>query len=301
MNMKKLITLLILVLAPGFASCSTFKKGIKSDVAEQIDPAGQESYTILVYGDFGEGDKPGTPTYRVGDAMTYTCRVLRCDFALGLGDNFYSSGVKSVRDMQFQTKFEIPYRDMNFPHFQTLGNHDYAGNAKAQIQYTSVKWRMPGAYYPVPNLPEWLTIFALDTEKLSDSQLSQAERVLCGKSGQKIVFGHHPAYSNGGHGDTSKIKAKVLPMLRECGVKWILSGHDHHLEHISTPDIEQVISGSAGKLRAVKIKQRAGIQQRFAVSAYGFAVMTVKRDSVALKFYDEKGAQIYAYEKPQTQ
>jgi tartrate-resistant acid phosphatase type 5 len=40
-------------------------------------------------------------------------------------DNFYDEGVDSLDDEQFQTKFELPYADIDFPFWVVLGNHDY--------------------------------------------------------------------------------------------------------------------------------------------------------------------------------
>ena len=99
------------------------------------------------------------------------------EFILGLGDNIYPDGVKSVKDPQFKTKFEIPYsglkRDLFF--FQTLGNHDYRGNILSQIKYTnhSERWKMPNNFYVFRKTINNASVefFAIDTnlEEMSNS------------------------------------------------------------------------------------------------------------------------------------
>src|SRR5688572_3744110 len=81
-----------------------------------------ERLRFVVLGDGGEGNDA---QYLVGQAMAGVCAELGCDFALYLGDNFYDTGVESVDDEQFQTKFEMPYADCDFPCYVVLGNHDY--------------------------------------------------------------------------------------------------------------------------------------------------------------------------------
>ena len=44
--------------------------------------------------------------------MAAVCAARGCDFALEFGDNFYLSGVQSVTDAQWQSKFELPYANL---------------------------------------------------------------------------------------------------------------------------------------------------------------------------------------------
>ena len=65
-------------------------------------------------------------------------------FTLALGDNFYFDGVKHADDHRFKTTFEDVFtlESLNMPWFIQLGNHDYLGNASAQLAYTkkSNRW-----------------------------------------------------------------------------------------------------------------------------------------------------------------
>ena len=63
------------------------------------------SSTICI-GDFGSGQEI---QYRVAQLIKYLNNRLPCELVLGLGDNIYPTGVKSVNDENFITKFEKPY------------------------------------------------------------------------------------------------------------------------------------------------------------------------------------------------
>src|SRR5260221_14717850 len=74
---------------------------------------------FIAFGDAGAGTGA---QYAVAQAMKEVCAALGCDFAVMLGDNIYPDGVHSPRDLQFETKFEDPYEELNFPFFVALGN-----------------------------------------------------------------------------------------------------------------------------------------------------------------------------------
>eukprot|EP00756_Hemistasia_phaeocysticola_P022057 Hpha_TRINITY_DN15810_c1_g6::TRINITY_DN15810_c1_g6_i1::g.191328::m.191328/K14379/ACP5; tartrate-resistant acid phosphatase type 5 len=76
------------------------------------------------------------------------------EFVLALGDNFYDSGVKSVDDPQFKSKFEDTFTQssLQVPWYVGAGNHDYYGGTKgveAEIEYSqkSTRWNYPSLYY----------------------------------------------------------------------------------------------------------------------------------------------------------
>lgn len=78
---------------------------------------------------------------------------LKCKFIVGVGDNFYFTGVKNVNDPRFLLTFERTYSDpsLNIPWYMIAGNHDHAQNISAQIEYTKVssRWKYPDYYYSV--------------------------------------------------------------------------------------------------------------------------------------------------------
>jgi tartrate-resistant acid phosphatase type 5 len=148
---------------------------------------------------FGDAGRANANQTAVGAAMAQLCQLKGCDFALELGDNFYDSGVSSTTDAQWQTKFEVPYKDLNIPVYATLGNHDNSqtsvgeggANSKGnfQVDYTTVtgpgvsgKWKMPARYYsftaplnPIGGAEPIAEFFSLDSSPLAATLANPAE------------------------------------------------------------------------------------------------------------------------------
>ena len=114
--MKKLALLALAVHLPVYGM-SWFPEEPEEPVIDVPDGA----VSFIAIGDTGTGEEK---QYKVAAAMKEVCDELGCDFALGLGDNIYETGVDSVDDVQFIDKFEKPYADVDFPFYMTLGNHD---------------------------------------------------------------------------------------------------------------------------------------------------------------------------------
>ena len=144
------------------------------------------------------------------------------------------------------------------------GNHDwYKGrdSIDTQVAYSehSERWRMLGYDYAVPHLPEWLHIYGLDTVIIDNGvqmgQLDRANAALCDATGWKILFGHHAVFTSGHHanrnGVVPRVEQALVPLIETCGVDLLLSGHDHHQEHLIADGFHQIIQGAAGKLRSV--------------------------------------------------
>ena len=70
---------------------------------------------------------------------------------IGLGDNFYFSGVKHVKDPRFYFTFERTYSapSLVIPWYMIAGNHDHILNVSAQIMYSNVskRWNFPDYFY----------------------------------------------------------------------------------------------------------------------------------------------------------
>jgi tartrate-resistant acid phosphatase type 5 len=258
--------------------------------------AAQSDYTLLVFGDSGTGKEDQK---LVAAAMAQVCQQSGCDAAIVLGDLIYPRGVESVDDSLFKTNFEEPYAGVGpFPFWMSLGNHDHKGSIDAQVAYgrsgASQRWKMPAAYYAVEGLPDWLHIYALDTEVFSGKekapdpvQAEQARAALCGKSGWRLLMGHHPIYSHGVHGSNAHVSSYLDAVIRDCRVQAYFAGHDHHQEHISAPSLEQFIEGAAAKLRRVKQADPAdGTTQRFARSTLGFAIAAFTERTMDVRFFD---------------
>ena len=72
-----------------------------------------------------------------------------------------------------------------------------------------------------------------------------------------VVFGHHPVYSQGSHGDTDLVQQFIWNVLFEQEVDFYLSGHDHHLNallqvlaHVSAQPSGVVAQHEEGELQS---------------------------------------------------
>ncbi|WP_339672786.1 metallophosphoesterase [Dasania marina] len=271
---------------------------------------------IVIFGDAGTGSEN---QYDVAASMWDFCQIKSCDFLLGLGDNFYPSGVSSINDKQWVDKFEVPYHDFidenkaNF--WMVVGNHDRRGSVQAQIDYSkkSPIWRMPSSDYPIPNLPGWLKIYVLDTnfiiaqsyskyfqDKASNdfnNQLARASEYLCQASGWKIIVTHHPMISNGKAENLKReerLKSALLPFLDECDIDVLISGHTHMQQHITLGDRDYIIQGAAGRVRKSH-KPLADDQalSKFLAHQLGFSYLSVTEKMMSVTFNDETGRELY--------
>jgi len=242
----------------------------ETDTTDTGTPPAPNIVRFIAFGDGGTGS---TDQYDNAQAVLAVCEQKTdsdagCDFALYLGDNFYDEGVDGVTDEQFQTKFEQPYADLDFPFYVALGNHDYGGcilgscgagfefhKSQYYLDYavTSTKWIMPSEYYTFS--AEHVDFFGLDTNALmwepwlgtGKDQADWLPQALAASTSEwKIAFGHHPFISNGQHGNAGEYEGldwldwagtdvitggfvEDVMRLSICGqVDLYLCGHDHN-------------------------------------------------------------------------
>jgi hypothetical protein len=62
----------------------------------------ENDIVFAAFGDAGTGEKG---QYQVGQLLREVCEREACDFVVGLGDNFYQTGIVSVNDDQLRSKF----------------------------------------------------------------------------------------------------------------------------------------------------------------------------------------------------
>lgn len=266
---------------------------------------------FMVLGDNGgdTGTTINADQRRVAQAMAAVCppassgRSDSCDFAVILGDLVYPNGVRDVWDQKLLSRFSDTYKEFSgFDFYITLGNHDYMGNVEAMREYTwfSDRWRMPAHHYPIPELPEWLHIYAIDSMRAGgefggknwDEQKAAMTTHLCQKSGWKFLAGHYPPYSHGGHGSHAGTLARLNDLASSCPFHVYFGGHDHHQEHMNGPLYDVVVQGAGGaEIRDVATvvggqEAETGVVQNFARSAFGFAVVEVSDTVLDMWFYD---------------
>jgi tartrate-resistant acid phosphatase type 5 len=246
---------------------------------------------ILAFGDFGDGS--ASQKQVAASMLSYHTRQ-RFDFAITLGDNFYSTGMASPEDERWKTWWSDLYDPLRIPFYATLGNHDWGqpNSPAAEIVFSqrSPSWRMPATYYTFTAGDA--QFFALDTDVISEKQLLWLKDALhASKARWKIVYGHHPIYSEGAHEDNNTKIEQLLPLLRDRAHIY-LAGHDHDMQHLKPEgQLHFFVAGSGGKLRPIQ----PGPRSLFAKSANGFAVLEVQRESVSVAFVDVAGQELYRY------
>jgi predicted MPP superfamily phosphohydrolase len=251
-----------------------------------------EKVRLLAFGDFGVGS-----SYQklVASAMLEAHRAAPFDFAITLGDNFYNEGMASPTDPRWKTLWEDLYDPLGIRFYAVLGNHDWrlSDSPAAEILYAqrSPSWRMPSPYYTFT--AGSAQFFALDTNEISEAQLLWLDEALAKSSARwKIVYGHHPIYNVGEHGDDKRLIERLLPMLKGR-VDIYLAGHDHNLQHLK-PDggVHFFISGGGGaRLYKVKADERS----LFAQSTAGFTVIEADARELKVQFVDKDSKPLYQY------
>ena len=256
------------------------------------DKVPRKSYVYFIaIGDQGKG---GSSQGHVAHLMSEKAREDSLDFVITLGDNFYSDGVTSVNDPQWQSKFVIMYDlpNLNVPFYPSLGNHDHHhGNARHQVEYSEInsKWRMPNYYYTFTKTIDAhssVQFFALDTDviKKRGTQLEWLEHELqVSTATWKIVYGHHPVYSYGKHGNEKRMIDLVRPLLEKYDVDAYICGHDHDRQLLGPVNgVHYIVSGTGSKSRDT----RYGKLTIFAETNIGFAWFRVSANELHMQFID---------------
>ncbi len=184
---------------------------------------------FIAMGDTGEGN---AGQIAVAAAVQSTCAAETCDFVMLLGDNIYDSGVSSVTDPQWMTKFEGPYAALSLPFYPVLGNHDYGGvlfgsdqgglgnefdKGSIAVAYTasSTRWTLPATFHTFQL--DHVGFVMLDTNSIlwDDTTNGDQRAWIRGAiadlraSGATwiVAAGHHPLRSNGAHGNAGSYEA----------------------------------------------------------------------------------------------
>jgi 3',5'-cyclic AMP phosphodiesterase CpdA len=129
----------------------------------------------------------------------------------------------------------------------------------------------------------------------TNKQLQWIDSVLASSHEKwKIVVGHHPVYSvDTKHGNTDELIAQLDPVLRKYKVDFYFAGHIHNAQHIQKDGFDYIVSPS-GSLGRPAFN---GPDTKYSNASEGFTVCSVSSNSFAVIFVNEKGQQLYRYEK----
>ena len=221
---------------------------------------------ILAFGDFGEQpNRNQAPQRDVAGAMAAYHKDRPFDLGVVLGDNFYPAGLRSVTDPRWTSQWERLYSPLGIRFYAVLGNHDYKNGASPAAEMArsrrSATWCLPRPWFTFTAGP--VQLFAVDTTPVEEPryevgdamavQRQWLDRALgASRARWKIVYGHHPVYTNGEHGEPTgslpRIRDYLLPLLRKHKVDIYLAGHDHDLEILEPEDgVHFVVSGAGGR------------------------------------------------------
>ena len=243
---------------------------------------------VLVIGDFGTGSKG---QHDVANAIAALHRSKPFSFGITVGDNFYEFGVSSIADKKWKTRWEEPYGKLGIPFYPTLGNHDYYGDVQSQLDYKSPSnsWHLPARQYVLRSA--LVDLFALDTTDPRTEQYAWLDQVLSeSKAHWKIVYGHHPIYSAGSHGDVKAMEQHLLPIIRGR-VALYVAGHDHDLQYLKPVDGTHLIvsGGGGGRLRQLRPDPRT----LFARTMYGFTTLEIDSSHIHVEMFDRSGQRVF--------
>ena len=303
-----LLSIVSLGINPPLFSQSGLKKPKKSD---------EKSFHFLVIGDWGRNGQVAQGT--VAKELGKYNETFGAKFVMSEGDNFYCCGVASVDDPQWMSSFENVYNNqsLQIDWYAVLGNHDYEGNAQAEVDYThkSRRWNMPARYYtvqkPIGKKDTALFVF-LDTNPWIEKYLQESENydhikrewgerelawldsVLSHSAERwKIVTGHHPLYSTGTeHGNQPELIEKLKPLFDKYHVDAYFSGHEHDLQYQlpAGSTVNYFISGAGAEVRPTG--SLSG-QTKFSAAIPGFMAVSITEKDMVVKIIDEKGKTLY--------
>lgn len=272
---------------------------------------------FLVVGDWGRSGEYFQKD--VATQMGKASHQLGASFIVSTGDNFYPRGVASVMDPHWQRSFEHIYtaHSLMVNWYPVLGNHDYAGNPQAELEYSGIsrRWNMPARYHSMEERADdgtkVLLVFT-DTSPFEQGYHSSSEepfrsnirtqdtatqKAWLAKTLQhsdatwKIVFGHHPLYTSGPRkGRVNTVATTLQPILQANGADLYIAGHEHVLEHDQlSPTLAHIISGAGSEVTP----STGNPLTKFVASAHGFITCTVNKEGVFVQFINHEGKIIY--------
>jgi len=272
------------------------------------------SLSVMVVGDWG---RRGTHNQSlVALQMGKIGDKLDIDFVISTGDNFYEGGLTGVDDQAFDDSFSNIYTapSLQKQWYSVLGNHDYRGDALAQLSPTLTqrdsRWLCLKSYILNAEIVEF---FFIDTTPFQDKYFTDPEKSTYDWRGVlprenylsnllkdvdlvlrestatwKIVVGHHTIQSAGSHGNTKELVAKLLPILEENNVDFYVNGHDHCLQHISSSDspLQFLTSGGGSKAWKGDISWWNPLEMKLYYDGQGFMTMQITETNIEVVFYD---------------
>ena len=204
---------------------------------------------FAVIGDFGEAGQPEADVANLVKGWNPS-------FIITVGDNNYPDGGVSTVDQnigqyyhQFIFKYSGKYGDGSAVNqfFPALGNHDWdQNNGRQQELY----FTLPGneRYYDFIQGPVHFFVLNSNTTEpdgadINSKQAKWLKKGLAASTSKfDIIILHHPPYSSGRHGSTTRMQWPY----KSWGADAVLSGHDHLYEKILVDGLPYFVNGIGG-------------------------------------------------------
>ncbi|KAF8650804.1 hypothetical protein HU200_063709 [Digitaria exilis] len=283
-------------------------------------PKADGTLAILAVGDWGRRGQFNQTL--VAQQMGVMGEKMDIAYVISTGDNIYDDGIANTSDPLFKESFSNIYtaKGLQKPWYLVLGNHDYTGNALAQLdpairnvdsRYTVIAKSFIvnsgiADFFLVDTTPfilhywnntkfDWRGVAPRDiyiTNLLKDLEYALTES----KAPWKIVVGHHPISSACGHGNNTELEQLLLPVLKAHGVDMYVNGHDHCLQRISSRDshLQFLTSGGGSKAWAGKYKATPD-KVEFLYDGQGFMSMRLSKTEAHLAFFDVAGNVLHCW------
>ncbi|KAG6402656.1 hypothetical protein SASPL_134858 [Salvia splendens] len=275
------------------------------------------SLQVLVVGDWGR--KGDYNQAQLANQMGITTEKMDIDFVISTGDNFYEDGLTDENDAAFHKSFTDIYTAPSLQKmwYNVLGNHDYRGDALAQLgrilKARDSRWFCMKSFILDAEIVEF---FFIDTTPFQDKYFTDPENHVYdwrgvlprekylstlvknlesglkeSKAKWKIVIGHHTIKSASEHGNTQELVDKVLPILEANGVDLYINGHDHCLQQIASSKsaLQFLTSGGGSKAWRGVYNWTNLNEMKFFYDGQGFMTLHITPHQIDVKFYDISG------------
>ena len=156
-----------------------------------------------------------------------------------------------------------------------------------------MNWAAAGIVPPSPGAAQW--------QAWEDAQAARLTAALAGSNARwKMVVGHHPVYSYGGHHSQPELQ-RLNAIMRAAGVVAYLNGHDHDLQLIRKPAGEAgplYVTSGAGSDTRDDVSDPGDGTLLYSYGNAGFAAAELSWDTLRLHFYDRDGARMFTHTQP---
>lgn len=237
---------------------------------------------------------------------------------LMLGDNFYPDGLISKTKDEQINKFSECFGKLQMPIYGLLGNHDYVGDPKEQInmRVKNVNFNMESNYYKIER--NYIDIFMIDGVILRPGYNAEGKYIyfqdklkgIWGKDPKvlrnellhwlktnlekstkkwKLVCCHYPLLSDGFYKTWMELHKTLTPILQKYRVNFYFCGHDHNLQYVKLNSVHQFIVGSSSHNHNIKIKNISS----FFTNIPGYVCLKANKENASVTLYDKDGKTLF--------